>query len=235
MSPIEKSIFESSFRGFSISRIKERSLRQAHVLHDDFFAHFYYEISLIIINNPEAFGLVRDVIRIRRPMGRLNPAETEVRSLLGIITSNHLPLLPEGLVLRRYTLGEVRDAENRLSLLTELYGDGVGVVSLLIQICRTLLTFMKKCQLDLLAQKQLNMERLTAQFISPNPNPRPFPDQILMSTDSLFFWKLGGRVYTNPADMNVIFANWFQTNVFSYEKYVKFANPLLLLASSERS
>lgn len=145
-------------------------------------------MSLIIINHPEAFGLVNDVIRIRRPIERLNPAETERRTLLGIITNNVLPLLPDGLVLRRYSLGEVRDAENRLSLLTELYGDNTYVVSLPIpmryqeQLCEVFgdlslpytVNFYEDTKTRFVSSETIEYGTFTAQFVSPSPNPRPF-------------------------------------------------------------
>lgn len=71
----------------------------------------------MITEPPEAFGLVRDIIRVRRPIDRLTPAETEERSHTGIIASNYLPMLPDGLNMVRFTTQDVRDAENNLGLL----------------------------------------------------------------------------------------------------------------------
>lgn len=245
---IARSIFESSFRGYNMSRVSRQSLRDAFQDYDDFYANFYGMINQVIIENPEAFGMTYDIIRARRPIERLNNLELERRSLRGIIASNCLSLLPEGLIMRRMSLEEIRIAENTLSLLSEVNERDDRVVSLPIptryeEVLQ--LNFSEKqlpyyvcvrkdASSRFIESETIDYGTFTAQFVTPSSNPMPFPDQVLIETDSLLFWKIGGAVFTVPADMNDIFARWFRTMVFSHEQYVEFKNPLELLMASEK-
>uniref|UniRef100_A0A2H8TT44 Core protein VP3 n=1 Tax=Melanaphis sacchari TaxID=742174 RepID=A0A2H8TT44_9HEMI len=134
VNPLVRSIFESAYRGYDISRQNVRAFDELHAMRDDFFANFYPEMSTIVIGSPEAFGLVEDIIRVRRSIERLTPAETEARSHTGIIASNHMPILPDDLNMVRYSAQDMRLAENNLGLLSALYGPPGRVISLPIPI-----------------------------------------------------------------------------------------------------
>jgi len=192
--PLAKSVFESAYRGYDISRQNMRMLHELHGLHDDFFANFYPEINTIVIESPEALGLVKDIIRIRRPIDRLTAAETEERSHTGFIASNYLLLLPDDLVMVRFTTQDVREAENNLGLLSTLYGPPGRVVSLPIPIqyreilCDRfaendlpyIVCFNRETTTKFVCSETIEYGTFTSHFITPDPTPRPFPDQILM-------------------------------------------------------
>ncbi|CAI6357689.1 unnamed protein product [Macrosiphum euphorbiae] len=128
--PLARSVFESAYRGFDLSRQDVQLFRELHGRRDDFFANFYPELSRIVIESPEAFRLVGDVIRSRRPIDRLNAAETEERSHTCMIASNYLPVLPAGIDMVRFTIQDARLAENNLGLLSALYGHPGKVATL---------------------------------------------------------------------------------------------------------